>query len=248
MMPSYAWLLVILVLQTLVTLTMAGTGVFVGLRILSYLNREAGNVLVYDEIPLTGVTTQTELTRMLKYLRRLEAAVKAQCRPAAFLSIDVEKSTLMKRGEDDIDTLLSFDGYDSLVKRCLQEGEVWKFTQTPDGIMAAFKNSDLAFHAAKQLLARLRGFNATENKLKMPFRVRCGIAWSAKVAMFEDSELERVVDSSIDFAGHLQKAAPAGSVLVGSIAQVGMEEKNKLAKWDERVDGAEVYIYRNGVN
>ena len=105
--------------------------------------------------------------------------------------------------------------------------------------------SDTAFNWAqgavgKALLKSLKEFNATENKLRTSFRVRCGIN-AGEVAIYEDSRLERVAEHVIDVAGHMQKSAPPDTLWLGKEIYDVLGDQSGFFTTEQVVDGLKVH-------
>ena len=178
---------------------------------------------------------------LLKRYRELESALKSSTRKrCAFLSVDVVGSTKMKQGETETAIAATFQAYEELLNRVFEEHGAWKVAWTPDGVMVCFLQLDLAIAAGQAVLKNLRDFNATENKLRTSFRVRCGLN-EGDVAIYEDSKLEKVADHVIDVAGHMQKQAGPDSLWVGKEVYDSISEKSGFFTTNQVVDDLKAY-------
>jgi class 3 adenylate cyclase/tRNA A-37 threonylcarbamoyl transferase component Bud32 len=243
--PSYSFLPLFLAL--------AAWGLKVGSDAgFQWLLKTVGNILAgkkheeRDEtlIPgLAGMRADSKRSReeLLKRYRELESALKSSKRKrCAFLSIDVVGSTKMKEGEEETDIAATFQAYEELLKRTFEEHGAWKVAWTPDGVMVCFLQVDLAVAAGQAILKALKEFNATENRLRTSFRVRCGLN-EGEVAIYEDSRLEKVADHVIDVAGHMQKQAPPNTLWLGAEIQSLLADKSGFHATGQVVDGLEVF-------
>jgi class 3 adenylate cyclase len=180
-------------------------------------------------------------TELLKRYREIENALKAAKRKrCAFLSIDVVGSTAMKVGERETDVAATFQAYAEMLKRIFDQCGAWKVAWTPDGVMVCFLQLDLAVTAGQLVLRSLKHFNETENRLRTPFRVRCGLN-TGEVPIFEDSKLESVADRVIDVAGHMQKQAPANTLWLSAEVCNLLANKSGFRATGQSVDGCEVW-------
>ncbi len=185
--------------------------------------------------------SESDRTLLLKRYREIEDALKSTARKSCtFLSIDVVGSTEMKRGERETAIAATFQAYEEMVRRIFAQYRVWKDTWTPDGVMACFLDRDLAVAAAQQVLVALAAFNASENQLRTPIAVRCGLN-EGEVVIFEDSALEKVADHVIDVAGHMQKHAGADALQISDAVYARLAKPEGFAATGRDVDGFATY-------
>jgi class 3 adenylate cyclase len=185
--------------------------------------------------------SEEERAVLLKRYREIEDALKgAEQKTCTFLSLDVVGSTAMKQGERDTSIAATFQAYEELVKRSFEEYGVWKQTWTPDGVMAAFLDLDLATAAGQKILGALKQFNTEENQLRTQFKVRGGLN-QGSVSIFEDSALEKIADHSIDVAGHMQKHASEDGLQVAEFVYELLKAKDGFAATGGEVDGYKTY-------
>lgn len=190
--------------------------------------------------------SEEERAVLLKRYREIEDALKgAEQKTCAFLSLDVVGSTVMKQGERDTSIAATFQAYEELVRRSFEEYGVWKQTWTPDGVMAAFLDVDLAVAAGQKILGSLAQFNTEENQLRTQFKVRGGLN-QGKVSIFEDSALEKIADHSIDVAGHMQKHASEDGLQVADFVYEQLKNKTGFAATGSEVDGYKSYEWHPG--
>lgn len=189
------------------------------------------------------LSAETEQQRavLLKRYREIEDALKsASKKSCTFLSIDVVGSTKMKVGERKTAIDATFQAYEELVRRTFDSYGVWKETWTPDGVMACFLDCELAVNAAQQILSALPAFNHQENQLRTPIRIRCGLN-EGEVAIFEDSQLEKVADHSIDIAGHMQKYAAEDALQISDLIYDKLQRRDGFVATGRQVDGFNTY-------
>jgi class 3 adenylate cyclase len=179
--------------------------------------------------------------QLLKRYREIEKALKsARRKRCTFLSVDVVGSTEMKVGEMDTAVAASFQAYEELLRKIFEQYGAWKQAWTPDGVMVCFLDRDLAVSAAQRVLQSLERFNESENQLRIPFRVRCGLS-EGEVAIYEDSKLEKVADHVIDVAGHMQKQGRPNVLWVPAEVYNLLNDKSGFQPVTAGVDGTQVY-------
>jgi class 3 adenylate cyclase/tRNA A-37 threonylcarbamoyl transferase component Bud32 len=169
--------------------------------------------------------------------KKLQSARKTNC---AFLNVDVVGSTRMKTGETPTAIAASFQAYEELLRRIFQQNKAWKQSWTPDGVLICFQSRELAVRAAQQLLAALQQFNSGENRLRMPFRVRCGVS-EGEVAIFEDTNLSTFSDPVIDTAAHLQKDARPNALCLAEGVLNALGDRGAFYPTGRVVDGRNVF-------
>lgn len=169
--------------------------------------------------------------------KKLKWSVKKRC---TFLSIDVVGSTAMKQGKSQTDIAASFQAYEETLRKIFDKFGVWKQAWTPDGVMTCFLQRDLAVAAGIRVLQTLKKFNETDNRLGVPFTVRCGIN-EGEVAIYDDSKLEKVADHVIDVAGHMQKHCEVNCLWLSDEVYNNLVDKQGWRSTDHVVDGCKVY-------
>jgi class 3 adenylate cyclase len=132
----------------------------------------------------------------------------------SFLDVDIVDSTGMKVHDHAAERIIvSFQRFRDFVGELVREfrGEV--LNCNGDELMCFFEAPLDAVRAASSLLDRLEEFNARQNLLARPFRVRQGIHTG-------DCLLDRrrglAFSNVLDLAGHLQKHAEINGVLVSA--------------------------------
>ncbi len=190
-----------------------------------------------------GISADSARARdeLLKKYREIEQALKGSKRKrCAFLSIDIVGSTQMKVGERETEIAATFHAYEETLKKIFEQYGAWKQAWTPDGVMICFLQLDLAVGAAQRVLQGLKKFNESDNKLRTPFRVRCGLN-EGEVPIFEDSKLEKVADRVIDVAGHMQKQGAPGTLWLSAEIYNQLGDKTGFRPTGQEVDGFQAY-------
>ncbi len=194
----------------------------------------------FDSVEVAADSEQAR-EHLLKRYRDIEKALKASKRKqCTFLSVDVVGSTEMKIGEAQTQIAASFQAYEEMLRKIFDQYGAWKQAWTPDGVMVCFLDAALAIGAAQRILLSLKKFNESENKMRTPFRVRCGLN-EGEVAIYEDSKLEKIADHAIDVAGHMQKHGRPGTLWLPAEVYDTLADKTGLKIIDAVVDGHPVY-------
>jgi class 3 adenylate cyclase len=179
--------------------------------------------------------------QLLRQYRDIEKALKFSVRKrSTFLSIDVVGSTQMKQGKSQTDISASFQAYEEMLRGIFEKFGAWKQAWTPDGVMVCFLQREMAVGAAVRSLQSLQKFNASENCLGVPFKVRCGLN-EGEVPIYDDSKLEKIADHVIDVAGHMQKHASENSLWLSQDVYRELGEKSGFHATSHIVDGYKVY-------
>lgn len=194
-----------------------------------------------DEPDIGAADTAEAREQLLKRYREIEGKLKAAKRKrCSFLSIDIVGSTQMKVGERETEISATFQAYEEMAKKIFKQYGAWKEAWTPDGVMVCFLQADLAVAAGMGILRRLKKFNEHDNKLRTPFRIRCGVN-EGELQIFEDSKLEKIADRVIDVAGHMQKEGRPNSLWLGEEVYNILADKNNFRSMSKEVDGFKVY-------
>jgi len=181
---------------------------------------------------------------LVRKYREIEQALKeAKRKRCTFLSIDVVGSTQMKEGASDINITATFRAYEDLLKRTFLLNRAWKQAWTPDGVMICFLDRDKALASAKTILEKLELFNRRDNKLNTPFQIRSGMN-EGDVAIFDDTNLEKVVDHVIDVAGHMQKHAAPDTLWLSDELYQALEDRSGFGPVNTVVDGLAAYEWK----
>lgn len=198
-------------------------------------------VFVEDEAGGFAVSSEQSRESLLRRYRAIDGALKATKRTrCAFLSIDIAGSTAMKESEQELPVTITFQAYVNMLEEIFLQHNAWKQAWTPDGVMVCFQDLDTAAAAAQTVLRRLRVFNRTENLLKTRISVRCGLN-EGRIAIFEDSKLEKIAHQVIDVAGHMQKHANPDTLCLGAEVYGRLGDKSRFRPTTKEVDGYQVY-------
>jgi class 3 adenylate cyclase len=209
-----------------------------------YVSSTATAAPASQTLEIRRAETEKERAALLKRYRELEDALKSSARKeCSFLSIDVVGSTQMKDGENPTAIAATFQAYEEMVKRTFESHGIWKSVWTPDGVMACFLDLQLAVRAGQQILVALPAFNAGQNRLKTPFKVRCGLN-EGDVVIFEDSQLEKISDQAIDIAGHMQKYASENALQISESMYGKIEDRSGFALTGRDVDSLRTYEWK----
>jgi class 3 adenylate cyclase/predicted Ser/Thr protein kinase len=190
----------------------------------------------------TGQRSPHRLAMLREYAETKKALFQEK-RQLAFLSIDVVGSTRMKVGEDKLVVEHAFAEYKKFVERILKTCNCWKVAWTPDGIMCAFFTTEEAIKAGQDVLRGLAWFNDGVHGLKTKFNVRCGVN-HGEVVFPEIKQMEEISDEVIDVAGHMQKYAPHGALLVSTQVHSTLGDQDGWRALDQQVDGFDVMEWR----
>ncbi|HLD29129.1 MAG TPA: hypothetical protein VJC03_02220 [bacterium] len=165
-------------------------------------------------------------------------------RKLVFLSVDVVNSTAMKEHEDPSLVNYAFSEYRKFLENIFLRNNSIKSSWTPDGVMVCFSKFEEAFSAGKNVLLELSGFNQTVKTIRSDFSVRCGIN-SGIVYFDEHMSMEELTGRAIDVAGHLQKQADPGTILVTELSIDAPELFREFDQFDKIIDGYKVYLWKN---
>ena len=173
----------------------------------------------------------------------LEARIERDfVRDGSFLDVDVVDSYGLKSDTTPERVVVSFERFRAYVERCVTEQRGRVLNSAGDEVMAFFAQADDALETARRILCGLTEFNERSNVLKRPFRARIGID-SGRCAV----DLARGVAYSpiLDTAGHLQKAAPTGAVMLSDATYAALSappaELERVAAASKQVMPAWLY-------
>jgi class 3 adenylate cyclase len=183
---------------------------------------------------------------LLSLLFALQRQLEGQKQRRAFLSVDVVGSSEMKRGAPELSVEYSFTRYRAWIEEVVRRGGGEIQSAAGDGAMCLFVDDGAAIRAARQLQEGVAAFNASHNRLPVPFRLRCG-ASAGEVVTDPSLPLSHLHSPVIDRAAALQKAAAPGDILVGAeLAAAGLVELGALAAAAAVVDGEPAFSWRAG--
>jgi pSer/pThr/pTyr-binding forkhead associated (FHA) protein len=130
----------------------------------------------------------------------------------SFLDIDaVDSYGLKQRARRREYIVVSFERYREFVLGIVAEFEGEFLNSNGDEVMSFFESPLQAVRAASALLQRLDDFNANQNLLEGPFRVRQGIHTGHSLV---DRNRGVAYSDVLDVAGHLQKCADVDGLLI----------------------------------
>jgi uncharacterized protein YggT (Ycf19 family) len=180
---------------------------------------------------------------LILHFMEVKGRLEAYEHVLAFLSIDVVGSTAMKKAENAMVISADFYRYNEMADKVLKANNVIKVATTPDGIMAAFKDTDHAVNAAQQLINELDHFNKFVKKMKSDFQIRCGI--NTGMIYFDiDEPLEHISDRVIDIAGHMQKDAEPNTINIAKSAIAPLDKTGGFTTTEKVIDEQVVYTWR----
>jgi class 3 adenylate cyclase len=195
--------------------------------------------LLASKMEAASLASGKNRQELLKEFANIKKELEKIGRDLAFLAIDVEDSTGMKQGEDPGIVEHDFLEYHNFVEAKFKEHGLIKAAWTPDGVMACFNTIEDAVQAAQNILNGLEYFNRSVKVMKRDFVIRCGI--NAGHVYYDDSiPLEQFSDRTIDIAGHMQKHAPANSILIAKQMIEPVSSRDNFTPTERIVDGLEV--------
>jgi class 3 adenylate cyclase len=183
---------------------------------------------------------------LLDTLFTLQRALEGQKRHCAFLSVDVVGSSDMKRTANELSVEHSFSQFRRWVEEVVQANGGTVQSAAGDGMMCMFYEDAAAVRAAAHLQKGVPQFNASLNRLPVPFRLRCGVS-AGEVAIEEGVPLGHVHSSIIDRAAQLQKRAAEGDIVVSSeVAAAALIELGGLTALPDATDGQPAFSWKMG--
>jgi len=133
-------------------------------------------------------------------------------RDGTFLDVDVADSYGLKAGEPRAERVfVSFERFRGYLGERIAQHRGRVLNSNGDEIMAFFERAADAVSCARAMQAGLRGWNARENLLGREFRIRIGVHTGRSAVDLASGVAYSPV---LDVAGHLQKNAPIGGVLL----------------------------------
>jgi pSer/pThr/pTyr-binding forkhead associated (FHA) protein len=156
-----------------------------------------------------AVSLRRAMEERVELDRRIEADF---VRDGSFLDVDVVDSYGMKADEPQAERIVaSFERFRAYVAQRVEAQGGQVLNSNGDEVMAFFERADSAVASARDILRSLAGFNDAENLLRRPFRIRTGIHTGRSAVDLVNGVAYSPV---LDGAGHLQKAAPVGGLLI----------------------------------
>jgi class 3 adenylate cyclase len=196
--------------------------------------------------PLPSAKQPVARQGLLNLLFTLQRQLEGQKQHRAFLSVDVAGSSEIKRSAPELAVELPFGQYRAWVEEVVRAHGGEMQCTAGDGVMAIFPTDVGAVRAARQLQEQLPRFNAEQNRLAQPIRIRCGIS-AGEVAIEQGTPLGHLQSLVIDRAAALQKRAEPGDIVVSSeVAGVALIELGTLAPLPETVAGEPAFASQMG--
>ncbi len=178
---------------------------------------ELADRVVFKLERATVVAASQSPTSLLSHLeRKLEGGedVDAKFRvEGSFLDVDVADSYGMKaaaQGHAE-GIILSFARWRAWISKVVREFEGQVLNSNGDELMCFFDEPLQAVRGGSEILQRLERFNADENLLETPFKLRIGVHTGSTLM---DRERGIAFSPVLDVAGHLQKKAEVNGLLV----------------------------------
>lgn len=128
------------------------------------------------------------------------------------LSLDVVGSSRLKQPGMTMAVTHQFALFREYIRKYMEQYGCLIYTWSGDGLLALFTRASDGAGCAASILEGLAQFNASVDSSRSPIRVRIGLHKGA-ILMSDDQPLGEVTSSTLDAAGHLQKACPADSAL-----------------------------------
>jgi pSer/pThr/pTyr-binding forkhead associated (FHA) protein len=140
----------------------------------------------------------------------------------SFLDVDVVDSYGMKARAGRPDRIIvSFDRFREFARGVIEEFDGQFLNSNGDELMCFFDSPHQAVRAGSALLRRLGEFNEKQNLLDTPFRVRIGVHTGDALV---DRRRGIAYSTALDVAGHLQKHAQVGGVLISEQTLAALPE------------------------
>ncbi|HTO52405.1 MAG TPA: FHA domain-containing protein [Myxococcota bacterium] len=176
------------------------------------------------------------LRRVMEARVDLEARLERDfVRDGSFVDIDIADSYGLKASESRPERVfVSFERFRGYVAQKVEEHTGRILNSNGDEVMAFFVSADAAVGCARALLAALPTWNERENLLERDFRIRIGIHTGRSAVDLQSGVAYSPV---LDVAGHLQKNAPIGGVLISEAthkalagSRSGFEQSGELPR------------------
>src|SRR5262249_23504110 len=112
-----------------------------------------------------------------------------------------------------------------------------------DGVMAAFDGPEPAARAARKLQEGLELLNRDGNRLRRPFRLRCGINGGV-VSDLPPEDAAGLFSQVLDVAANLQERAAAGEIWISAASADGARRAlGELREVPDGPEGAPAYVW-----
>jgi class 3 adenylate cyclase len=190
----------------------------IGLADLVRLRLELASASEIPTLPTGG------LRHVMEARVDLEARLEREfVRDGSFLDVDIADSYGLKSSEPRPERVfVSFERFRGYVADRVAEHGGRILNSNGDEVMAFFTSADAAVRCARALLAALPVWNARENLLEREFRVRIGIHTGRSAVDLQNGVAYSPV---LDVAGHLQKSAPIGGVLISAATHAALADE-----------------------
>ncbi len=188
------------------------------------------------ELMVAPATAVGGLRKVMEARVDLERQIERDfVRDGTFLDVDIADSYGLKASETRAERVfVSFERFRGYLGDRIGEHRGRVLNSNGDEIMAFFDRASDAVSCARALLLGLRDWNARENLLEREFRVRIGVHTGRSAVDLASGVAYSPV---LDVAGHLQKNAPVGGVLISATTQAelgseaaDLEPGTKLAR------------------
>jgi class 3 adenylate cyclase len=195
--------------------------------------------------PVPASAEERSLLEVIEERIRLDTYLRERfTQVGTFVDIDVAGSTALKSGEDDYDIIYSFEEFHRFQRETIESFKGRVLNAIGDETMSLFAEPEEAISCLKGLMGALPEFNRTRNRLKNPFQVRAGVHLGE---LIRDNKEERAYSRVLDVAGHLQKLAEDGAVVVSQQVYEALGQPAYLTpfKYSER-DGVMTFVLQLG--
>jgi class 3 adenylate cyclase len=164
------------------------------------------------------------LRKVMEERVSLEARLERDfVRDGSFLDVDIADSYGLKSSEPRAERVfVSFERFRGYVAERVREHNGRILNSNGDEVMAFFESADAAVSCARALQGALPVWNARENLLQRDFRVRIGVHTGRSAVDLQNGVAYSPV---LDVAGHLQKIAPIGGVLISEATRSALTEE-----------------------
>jgi class 3 adenylate cyclase len=152
-----------------------------------------------------------ELRQAIERDHTLSGIYRRHMEVGSLLDIDVVDSYGMKSVAERHHIIISFDRFRDFARRVVEEFHGSVLNCNGDELMCFFAGAEHAVRAAAAVIDRMDEFNEKENLLESPFQVRQGIHTGE---LLVDWQRGVAYSQVLDVAGHLQKHADPGGLLI----------------------------------
>jgi pSer/pThr/pTyr-binding forkhead associated (FHA) protein len=196
--------------------------------------------------PASSDATQTSLqVRMEQKILRDREIEQKYSVTGSFLDVDVVGSYGMKSESNRPEHIIvSFERWRSWVTGIVEEFGGMVLNSNGDELMCFFESTHDCVRSGSAILSRLDAFNADQNELASPFRLRVGAHTGSSLV---DRNRGVAYSAVLDVAGHLQKDADVNGLLISEQTLQALPEGLPFEPAG-RLEREEIPTYRlNGV-